>query len=191
DLWPFRDWVVRAFNRDLPFDQFTALQLAGDLLPGTTLEQQIATGFHRCTTVNVEGGVDLEEVRVHTVFDRVNTTATVWLGTTMACAQCHDHKYDPFSQRDYYRLFAYFNNTAAETTGKGGTREFIGPQLTLPLPPEKEARRQELQARRDALDRELKKARSALAPARAKWEQELRADRGKLEKLPPEVRKLL
>jgi Protein of unknown function (DUF1549) len=89
---------------------------------------------------------------------RVNTTATVWLGTTLSCAQCHDHKYDPFSQRDYYRFFAYFNNTAAETTSSGSTREFIGPKLALPLPPEKEVRRKALQARRDALDRELKKA---------------------------------
>ncbi len=192
DVWAYRDWVVAAFNRDMPFDQFTVEQLAGDLLPGTTLEQRIATGFHRCTTVNVEGGVDLEEVRVQTVFDRVNTTATVWLGTTMVCAQCHDHKYDPFGQRDYYRLFAYFNNTAVESvSGQGGNREFIGPKLTLPLPPEKESRRQTLQARRDALQKEMDKAIAALPPERARWEQEQRADRTKQDKLPPEVRKVL
>ena len=155
-VWPYRDWVVDAFNRDMPFDQFTIEQIAGDLLPGATLSQRIATGFNRCTTANVEGGTDPEENRVQTVFDRVNTTATVWLGTTMACAQCHNHKYDPFSQKEYYRLFAYFNSTAMETTAKGkGAREFIGPSLALPLEPMPAVRRQQLQGRRLLLAKEL------------------------------------
>jgi hypothetical protein len=136
DVWPYRDWVIRAFNADLPFDRFTVEQLAGDLLPGATLEQKIATGFHRCSPCNVEAGTDPEENRVNQVIDRVNTTATVWLGTTLACAQCHDHKYDPFTQRDYYRLFAYFNNTPPETAPvdkakASATVRFLGPYLAL------------------------------------------------------------
>ena len=109
--WRYRDWVIDAFNADLPFDRFTVEQLAGDLLPEPTLEQRVATGFHRNTMINNEGGTDAEEFRVAAVLDRVNTTAAVWLGTTLACAQCHDHKYDPFSQREYYGLFAFFNST--------------------------------------------------------------------------------
>ena len=111
-IWPYRDWVIRAFNRDLPFDRFTIEQIAGDLLPNATLDQRIATGFHRNTMANTEGGIDDEEFRVAAVVDRVNTTMQVWMGTTIACAQCHDHKYDPYSQKEYFRLFAFFNNTA-------------------------------------------------------------------------------
>ncbi len=118
-IWPYRDWVIQALNRDLPFDQFTIEQLAGDLLPTATVEQRIATGFHRNTMVNTEGGVDAEEYRHLAVVDRVNTTATVWLGTTLACAQCHTHKYDPFTQREYYRLFAFFNSNADPSTSEG------------------------------------------------------------------------
>lgn len=113
-VWLFRDWVIQALNKDMPFDQFTIEQIAGDLLPNATLEQRIATGFHRNTMINEEGGVDPEEYRVAAVMDRVDTTATVWLGTTLACAQCHNHKYDPFSQEEYYRFFAFFNNTEPE-----------------------------------------------------------------------------
>jgi hypothetical protein len=108
--WRWRNWVIDALNRDLPFDQFTVEQLAGDLLPGATLEQRVATGFHRNTLTNREGGVDQEEFRVAATVDRVNTTGTVWLGITIGCAQCHSHKYDPFTQREYYGLFAFFNS---------------------------------------------------------------------------------
>jgi hypothetical protein len=114
-IWPYRDYVVRSLNADLPFDQFTVEQIAGDLLPGATTDQQIATGFHRCTTVNVEAGTDEEENRTAQVIDRVNVTGTVWLGTTLECCQCHNHKFDPFSQRDYYRLYAFFNSTPKES----------------------------------------------------------------------------
>lgn len=107
--WRYRQWVIDALNRDLPFDQFTIEQLAGDLLPNPTSEQLAATGFHRNTLTNLEGGTDPEEFRVAAVNDRVHTTATVWLGLTMSCAQCHDHKYDSISQREYYQLFAFFN----------------------------------------------------------------------------------
>ncbi len=108
--WRYRHWVIDALNRDLPFDQFTLEQLAGDLLPNATPDQRIATGFHRNTLTNREGGIDPEQFRVEQVIDRTNTVGTVWLGLTVGCAQCHDHKYDPISQRDYYRLFAFFNN---------------------------------------------------------------------------------
>ncbi len=112
EIWPWRDWVVAAFNADMPFDRFTVEQLAGDLVPQATQDQRIATGFHRNTQINEEGGVDKEQYRIESVFDRVATTGVVWLGLTVGCAQCHDHKFDPVSQRDYYRLFAFFNNQA-------------------------------------------------------------------------------
>jgi hypothetical protein len=108
--WRYRNWVIDALNRDLAFDQFAVEQLAGDLLPGATMEQKVATGFHRNTLTNKEGGVDREQFRVEQVVDRVNTTAKVFLGMTLGCCQCHDHKYDPFSQREYYQVFAFFNS---------------------------------------------------------------------------------
>ncbi len=110
NAWRWRDWVIGTLNRDLPFDQFTIEQLAGDLLPNATVEQQVATGFHRNTLTNREGGVDQEQFRVEAVVDRVGTTAKAFLGITLGCAQCHDHKYDPFSQREFYQFFAYFNS---------------------------------------------------------------------------------
>ncbi|HUG93703.1 MAG TPA: DUF1553 domain-containing protein [Planctomycetaceae bacterium] len=109
-IWKYRDWVIDAVNRDLPFDRFTIEQLAGDLLPDAATEQLIATGFHRNTLINQEGGTDQEQFRVEAVADRVDTTGTAWLGLTVGCAQCHAHKYDPISQREYYDLFAIFNN---------------------------------------------------------------------------------
>jgi hypothetical protein len=108
--WRYRQWVIEAFNHDLPFDQFTIEQLAGDLLPNATADQRIATGFHRNTLTNREGGIDPEQFRIEQIFDRASTTGVVWLGLTVGCAQCHDHKYDPISQRDFYRLFAFFND---------------------------------------------------------------------------------
>ena len=111
-IWRYRDWVVDAFNRNLPYDQFTIEQLAGDLLPNPTPEQKIATAFHRNTMTNTEGGTDDEEFRMAAVKDRVDTTLQVWMGVTIGCAKCHSHKYDPFSQVEYYRLFAFFNQTA-------------------------------------------------------------------------------
>jgi len=111
-IWRYRDWVIDAFNRDLPFDEFTIEQLAGDLLPNATLEQRIATGLHRNTMTNTEGGTDNEEFRFEAVVDRVNTTMTIWQGTTFMCCQCHSHKYDPFTQRDYWQFYAFLNSTA-------------------------------------------------------------------------------
>jgi uncharacterized membrane protein len=141
-IWPWRDWVIDALNRDMPFDQFTIEQLAGDLLPEATLAQKIATGFHRNTMLNQEGGTDPEEFRNAAIVDRVNTTATVWLGSTLACAQCHDHKFDAFSQKEYYQLFAFFNQTADESKAvKGSEVVDISARLELPRPNEAELRR--------------------------------------------------
>jgi hypothetical protein len=109
-IWKFRDWVIDALNADRSFDQFTIEQLAGDLLPNATESQKIATGFHRNTQINQEGGIDKEQFRVDSVFDRVATTSTVWLGLTIGCAQCHDHKFDPIEHKEYYQFFAFLNN---------------------------------------------------------------------------------
>ncbi len=114
-IWPYRDWVIAALNADLPFDRFTIEQIAGDMLPDDgdprkTLNRRIATGFHRNTMLNEEGGIDPLEFRYHAVVDRINTTATVWLGLTLGCAQCHTHKFDPIPHQDYYRLLAFLNN---------------------------------------------------------------------------------
>ena len=108
--WRWRDWVINSFNQDQPFDEFTIEQLAGDMLPNATLDQKIATGFHRNTLTNTEGGVDQEEYRIKATVDRVSTTGAVWLGLTVGCAECHSHKYDPLSQREFYQMFAYFNS---------------------------------------------------------------------------------
>ncbi|MDE2928845.1 MAG: PSD1 and planctomycete cytochrome C domain-containing protein [Acidobacteriota bacterium] len=107
--WRYREWVIEAINRDLPYDRFVIEQMAGDLLPDAGIEQRVATGFHRNTLTNREGGVDKEQFRIEQIVDRTNTTASVFLGLTMACAQCHDHKYDPLSQQEYYELFAFLN----------------------------------------------------------------------------------
>jgi hypothetical protein len=109
-VWPYRDWVIKALNLDVPFDQFTVEQLAGDLLPNATLSQRVATGFHRNTMLNEEGGIDPLEFRYYAVADRANVTGTVWLGLTVGCAQCHTHKFDPISHTEYFRLFAFLNN---------------------------------------------------------------------------------
>jgi hypothetical protein len=109
-IWRWRDWVIGALNADMPFDQFTVEQLAGDLLRRPTTSQLVATGFHRNTLTNTEGGTSPEEFRSAAVVDRVNTTLQVWMGVTIACAQCHNHKYDPFSQKEYYQLYSIFNN---------------------------------------------------------------------------------
>ncbi|VTU01814.1 cytochrome c-containing protein : Uncharacterized protein OS=Chthoniobacter flavus Ellin428 GN=CfE428DRAFT_1015 PE=4 SV=1: PSCyt1: PSCyt2: PSD1 [Gemmataceae bacterium] len=123
-IWPYRDWVINALNADMPFDRFTTEQLAGDLLPKATTDQKIATGFHRNTAFNEEGGTDAEQFRVERTIDRTNTTGAVWLGLTAGCSQCHDHKYDPISQKDYFRLYAFFDSCDEPTLAIGG-----GPQL--------------------------------------------------------------
>jgi mono/diheme cytochrome c family protein/uncharacterized membrane protein len=109
-IWPYRDWVIKSINEDLPYDQFVIQQIAGDMLPGATADQKIATGFHRNTMFNEEGGIDVEEFRFKAVVDRVQTTSTAFLGLTMQCAQCHNHKYDAISQKEYYQFFSMLNN---------------------------------------------------------------------------------
>lgn len=119
-MWPWRDWVVNAMNANMPYDQFTVEQLAGDLLPNASIQQKLASGFHRNNMHNGEGGRIAEETRVENVFDRVETTATIWLGSTFTCCRCHDHKYDPFTQRDYYGLYDIFNQMSENGSGRGG-----------------------------------------------------------------------
>ncbi len=114
-IWPYRDWVIDAFNQDMPFDRFTIEQIAGDLLPNPTESQRIATGFHRNAMLNEEGGIDVAEDWFKRTVDRANTTSTVFMGLTMACAQCHTHKFDPITQREYYRFFAFFNDATEDT----------------------------------------------------------------------------
>ncbi|MBI1831816.1 MAG: DUF1549 domain-containing protein, partial [Planctomycetes bacterium] len=137
DMSRWREWVIDAFNNDLPFDQFTTYQLAGDLLPNATIEQKIASGFNRNHMINFEGGAIPEEYLNNYIVDRVNTTATVWLGLTMTCAQCHDHKYDPISQREFYQLYAFFNNVPEK--GLDGSKGNASPALKAPSKAQQEA----------------------------------------------------
>ncbi len=152
-MWPYRDWVIRAIDEDMPFDQFTIEQLAGDLLPDPTNAQLVATGFHRNTQINQEGGAKDEENRVNAVIDRVNTTGAVWLGSTLGCAQCHTHKFDPLPHTEYYRMFAFFDQTEDGGVSSGPQVE-VTDQDTAPLLAEFEARRQELEAELAAAERE-------------------------------------
>jgi hypothetical protein len=152
-MWKYRDWVIEALNRDVAFDQFVIEQIAGDMLPNPSVEQLIATGFHRNTPNNYEGGIDFEQYRVENVADRVATTGAAFLGLTLGCARCHDHKYDPISQREFYQLFAYFNNTD-EISSEEERYDYLRPVLELPSP-EEAARREAYRAQRAALSREL------------------------------------
>ncbi len=169
-MWPWRDWVVRAFNANLPFDQFTIWQLAGDLLPDATREQVLATGFHRNNRTSGEGGIVEEEFLAEYAADRAETTGTVWLGLTVGCARCHDHKYDPITQKDYYKLFAFFNNMPE----RGLVYNFgnDGPQIAAPTPQQEQ--------RLEGLTQQARKAHEAwaalepkLAKAQRKWEKTL------------------
>ena len=164
-IWLYRDYVIRSFNQNKPFDQFTVEQLAGDLLPNPTDEQLIATAFHRNTMTNSEGGTSPEEFRNAAIIDRVNTTMTVWMGTSIACCQCHDHKYDPLTNKEYFQLFAIFNNTA------DANRADESPLLSF-YTDEQKAKRAKLEADVAAVEAKFKEKAPALATGQAAWERD-------------------
>ncbi len=174
-MWPWRDWVVNALNANMPFDQFTVEQLAGDLLPSPTVAQRVATGFNRNHMLNGEGGRIVEESRVDYVVDRVETTATIWLGLTAGCGRCHDHKYDPLSQKEFYQLYAFFNNVA-ETGGVDRRNSTAAPTLELPTEEQRTgiAAKQQLIARLEA-DQKALGARVLHGPG--DWEKGLTTER--------------
>lgn len=183
-IWKYRDWVVSAFNDNLPFNEFVIDQIAGDMRPDPTLDQLVATGFHRNTLINEEGGTDPEQFRVEAVVDRTNTTGTVFLGLTIGCAQCHDHKYDPISQREYYQLYAFFNSTGFD--GSDPT----APRIDVPSNEQMRAgepKRQRLLLDKIAkLEQDLKPKIAEIAFAELAWEQTLTVDDKK--KLPFNVK---
>lgn len=163
--WRFRNWVIDAINRDLPFDQFTIEQLAGDLLPNATVEQKVATGFHRNTLTNREGGIDPEEDRVKRCVDRVGTTSTVWLGLTMQCCQCHTHKYDPLTQKEFYGMYAFFNS---------------GSEIDIPAPVESELKiyqksKADFDSKKSAIEKALAAREPNLPAAMDEWETVVKA----------------
>jgi hypothetical protein len=183
-MWRYRDWVIDALNRDLPFDRFTIEQLAGDLLPNPTTEQLIATGFHRNTLLNREGGTDGDEQRYQVLVDRVNTTATVWLGSTLGCAQCHHHKYDPFTIQDYYRMYAFFETTEHRIGDKPNQRFLFEPELELPTPAQ-ELRRKEIRRELKGLEEVLGTMTPRLLRAQAQWEKDRMDDSREWVVVPP------
>ncbi len=158
-IWKYRDWVIDALNRDLPYDQFVIEQLAGDLLPDATMEQKVATGFHRNTQINQEGGIDPEQFRIESVLDRVGTTATAFLGLTVACAQCHDHKFDPISQREFYSLYAFLNNQDEPNLEVASPGEF--------------AKREAHRVKTKTIETELKQYADSIATNQTAWETSL------------------
>jgi len=170
-MWRWRDWVIDALNANMPFDQFTVEQLAGDLLPGATLDQKIATAFNRNHRGNGEGGIIPEEYAVEYVVDRVETTATVWLGLTMGCTRCHDHKFDPISQKEFYRVFAYFNNVPenGRAIKYGNSPPFIPAPTRL-----QQEQLAALEAQLAAAEKRFHAMQQELAIAQAKWEKSLR-----------------
>lgn len=170
DMWKWREWVIESFNSNRPFDQFTVEQIAGDLLPGATLEQKLATGFNRNSMINFEGGAIPEEYLTQYIIDRVSTTSTVFLGLTMGCAQCHDHKFDPVSQKEFYQFYAYFN--AVPENGLDGRNGNAAPLIYLPTA--KQARELErLQAEVRIAEKELEEELPKIDGAQGAWELEV------------------
>lgn len=167
-MWPWRDWVIKAFNKNMPYDEFTVWQLAGDLLPDATFEQKLATGFCRNHMINGEGGRIAEENRVDYVMDMTETTGTVWLGLTLNCCRCHDHKFDPLSQEDYYRLSAFFNQTPVD--GSGGSPQ-TPPVLEVPGS-EQQQRATEIESKLAELRQPLELRKKELAETQDAWEKE-------------------
>jgi hypothetical protein len=171
--WEYRDWLIKALNEDMPFSEFTIEQIAGDMLPNPTKDQLIATGFHRNSMLNQEGGIDVEEYYWYSLVDRVNTTASVWLGSTLGCAQCHNHKFDPFPQKGYYRMLAFFSNGEHEKAGDG---DHYMAETVLPLPtPEQEKKSREIRGQISELQTRLDTQTPPLEVAQQAWEKELAA----------------
>lgn len=176
-MWYWRDWAIKALNDNMPFDQFTVEQLAGDLLPEPTQDQLIATGFHRNHMINGEGGRIPEESRVDYVMDRVETTGTVWMGLTLNCCRCHDHKFDPIKQREYYQLSAYFNSI--EESGGNDAGGYAKPIISLATP-EQQAKIDAAKAAETAANQERDQLQKDLRKEQAAWEQSIRSDNTKL-----------
>ena len=188
-IWMYRDWVIKALNRDLPFNQFVVEQLAGDLLPDARSEQRVATGFHRNTVLNLEGGVDVEQYRVEAVVDRVETTGAAFLGLTLGCARCHDHKYDPISQREFFQFYAFFNNVDEKSPEWEGTdKPKHWPVLEFG---EKEefVRREVIRAQLQLLTQELKEYEIELVSRLPQWEREVTPEARR--ELKPEIQRIL
>ncbi|MCG6157351.1 PSD1 and planctomycete cytochrome C domain-containing protein [Rubinisphaera margarita] len=168
EMWPYREWVINAFNQNMPFDQFVREQLAGDLLENPTRDQLIASGYNRCHVTTSEGGSIAEEVYVRNVVERVNNFGTVFIGTTFDCTRCHDHKFDPITQHDYYSMFAYFNSLDGNPLD--GNRKDHAPVITVPTP-EQEDQLKELDQQLAGIRKELKDQEPKLAEAQLDWEQ--------------------
>ncbi len=188
-IWMYRDWVVRSLNRDLPFDRFTIQQLAGDLIPDASKEQIVATGFHRNTLLNQEGGIDVEQYRVERVVDRVATTGAAFLGLTVGCARCHDHKYDSVSQQEFFQLYSFFNNIEERSPELEETdRPRHWPFLELGSD-EEFARRDIIRSQLGLLEEELQTYEKELLARLPQWEQELAPERRR--EYPPEIQRIL
>ncbi len=166
-MWRWRDWVIDAVNANMPFDQFTVEQIAGDMLPHATLDQKIASGFNRNHRGNAEGGIIPEEYQAEYVVDRVETTSTVWLGVTLGCARCHDHKYDPFRQKEFYQVFAYFNNVPER--GRAIKVGNSPPMIKAPTADDQRTLAR-LQSRRDEDQRAFDRQAASLAELESRWE---------------------
>ena len=171
EMWRWRDWVIEAYNRNMPFDQFTIEQLAGDMLPNPTLDQKIATGFNRNHRGNGEGGIIPEEFAVEYVVDRVSTTSTVWLGLTVGCARCHDHKYDPIKQKEFYQLFSMFNNVPER--GRAAKFGNSPPMIKAPTR-EQQLELARLNGEQAAAEKRFAMLEPAIAEGQGRWENSLR-----------------
>lgn len=172
-MWPWRDWVISAYNRNLPFDQFTLQQIAGDLMPGSGQQELIATGFNRNHRINGEGGIIAEEWRIENIIDRVETTSFTWLGLTMNCARCHDHKYDPITQKDFYSMFAFFNNIGESGTIQGASNRSGGNSdpIMRVMAPAQEAEMERLRQEVVMAEKAAAEQRKLLPGLVAEWEE--------------------
>ena len=191
EIWMYRDWVINALNNDMPFDQFTIEQIAGDLLPNPTEQQIVATGFHRNTLLNLEGGIDFEQYRVEAVVDRVSTTGAGFLGLTLGCARCHSHKYDPISQKEFYRIYAFFNNIdelSGEFKDAEGRERAHEPILEFGRP-EEFTRRDAVRHQIKLLEQELKEYEKSIEDGQTAWEASLTEEQ--FEEMGPRVREVL